>query len=118
MVLCFYLSESLESRDIPLNSDIGIQNGNGNTTREGSGGYGLPTLLDYIKKVEGDLTILSGDEIFSLKKGNKDFQEKINSFFPGTAICFKIKLFDLDKLFEYDKKNKTISTRRISLNDI
>ena len=25
MVLCFYLSESLESRDIPLNSDIGIQ---------------------------------------------------------------------------------------------
>ena len=27
MVLCFYLSESLESRDIFLNSDIGIQNG-------------------------------------------------------------------------------------------
>ena len=27
MVLCFYLSESLESRDIPLNSDIGIQKG-------------------------------------------------------------------------------------------
>ena len=26
MVLYFYLSESLESRDIPLNSDIGIQN--------------------------------------------------------------------------------------------
>ena len=26
MVLCFYLSESLESRDIALNSDIGIQN--------------------------------------------------------------------------------------------
>ena len=26
MVLCFYLSESLESRDISLNSDIGIQN--------------------------------------------------------------------------------------------
>ena len=25
MVLCFYLSESLESRDISLNSDIGIQ---------------------------------------------------------------------------------------------
>ena len=27
MVLCFYLSESLESRDIILNSDIGIQQG-------------------------------------------------------------------------------------------
>ena len=27
MVLCFYLSESLESRDISLNSDIGIQRG-------------------------------------------------------------------------------------------
>ena len=27
MVLCFYLSESLESRDISLNSDIGIQKG-------------------------------------------------------------------------------------------
>ena len=27
MVLCFYLSESLESRDIQLNSDIGIQTG-------------------------------------------------------------------------------------------
>ena len=26
MVLCFYLSESLESRDTSLNSDIGIQN--------------------------------------------------------------------------------------------
>lgn len=90
----------------------------GNTTRKGSGGYGLPTLLDYIKKVEGDLTILSADEIFSLKKGNKDFQDKINGYFPGTAVCFKIKLYDLDKSFSYDKENDTLSTRRISLNDI
>ena len=90
----------------------------GNTTRKGSGGYGLPTLLDYIKKVEGDLTVLSANEIFSLKNGNRDFQDKINGYFPGTAICFKIKLYDLDKSFSYDKKNNTLSTRRINLNDI
>lgn len=90
----------------------------GNTTRKGSGGYGLPTLLEYIKRVEGDLTILSAGEIFSLKNGALVFQNKIDGYFPGTAVCFKIKLYDLDKYFSYDKENEKLCTGRISLNDI
>lgn len=90
----------------------------GNTTREGSGGYGLPTLLDYVKKVEGDLTILSSNELFFLREGKYYSYCKADGKFPGTAICFKIKLYDLDKFLIFDRENNTLSTRRISLNDI
>lgn len=90
----------------------------GNTTRDGSGGYGLPTLLDYVKKAEGDLIILSGNEILYMKNGHENFQDKLLGFFPGTAVCFKIKLYDLNNCFTYDEKNNTLFTKRISLNDI
>jgi hypothetical protein len=35
--------------------------GYGATTRQGSGGYGLPTMLDYVKKINGSLYIISGN---------------------------------------------------------
>lgn len=109
-----YFRKNKISRDCCIEWAIGA----GNTTREGSGGYGLPTLLDYVEKAEGDLIILSGNEILHMKNGHKNFQNKLLGFFPGTAVCFKIKLYDLDNCFIYDEKNKTLFTRRISLNDI
>lgn len=91
---------------------------NGNTTRIGSGGYGLPTLLNYIEEANGSLTILSGNELFSMNSGIVDYNNQIEGLFPGTAICFKIKLYDFEKLFDYNESENIISTRRISLNDL
>ena len=38
----------------------------GNTTKESSGGYGLPMLISYIKAVHGELSIFSGTEHYNL----------------------------------------------------
>lgn len=35
----------------------------GNTTRKGSGGYGLSTLVDYVQKIRGELLIFSGNSM-------------------------------------------------------
>ena len=110
----YFRNKNKISQDCCIEWDIEA----GNTTREGSGGYGLPTLLDYVKKANGDLIILSGNEILRMKNGHNDFQNKLSGFFPGTAVCFKIKLYDLDNCFTYNEKNRTLSTRRISLSDI
>lgn len=43
----------------------------GNTTRIGSGGYGLDTLVKYIESIKGDLIIVSDEVIYSLINGIK-----------------------------------------------
>lgn len=91
---------------------------NGNTTRLGSGGYGLPTLLSYIREANGNLTILSGNELFSMESGIIHYNSQIEGVFPGTAICFKVKLYDFENFFDYNESENIISTRRISLNDL
>ena len=70
MVLCFYLSESLESRDIPLNSDIGIQNG-----------LSVPDsqmLISLSEVLETPVSILLGEDIIESKANDlKVISEKL-----------------------------------------
>lgn len=76
----------------------------GNTTREGSGGYGLPTLVDYIEKINGELLIFSGKSIYALK-GMTDHILNSKGYFFGTSISLKIALFDMSKVISYDKQS-------------
>lgn len=74
----------------------------GNTTRQGSGGYGLSMLIDYIKKVKGVLYIFSDNAYYSLEtNGRECIEEKNNQIFCGTSVTFKIKLFDTDNIITY-----------------
>lgn len=87
----------------------------GNTTRVGSGGYGLPTLIDYVKKVDGELLISSGDVIYALK-GNFDRVLLSNGTFYGTNVSIKIPLFNTHSVISYDKQMEQLIS--INLNDI
>lgn len=83
--------------------------GVGNTTRLGSGGYGLPTLMDYVSNINGELLIFSGDSIYALK-GTVENILKSKGDFYGTSISMKIPLFDTSKAILYDEKsNKIVS---------
>lgn len=71
----------------------------GNTTRRGSGGYGLSTLIDYIKAAKGFLFILSGDAYYSLTpNGREVVSSTYKEMFCGTSVTFKVKLFDMDNI--------------------
>lgn len=86
-----------------------------NTTKELSGGLGLPTLLDSVEKFEGSVHILTGNTYYT-KTGIKDINYKeIDYFFPGTAIMFSFKLFN-NKIYDFDSQEKVI--KKISLSDL
>lgn len=73
----------------------------GNTTREGSGGYGLSTLIDYIKAAKGTLFIFSGNAHYVLNN-NQTFSVGLeDELFCGTSVTFKVKLFDVDNILTY-----------------
>lgn len=83
--------------------------GVGNTTRLGSGGYGLPTLMNYVSNVKGELLIFSGDAIYALK-GTAENILSSKGDFCGTSISMKIPLFDTSKAIMYDEEsNKIVS---------
>lgn len=83
--------------------------GVGNTTRLGSGGYGLPTLMNYVSKIKGELLIFSGDAIYALKGTAENILNSKGDFY-GTSISMKIPLFDTSKAIMYDEEsNKIIS---------
>lgn len=79
----------------------------GHTTRLGSGGYGLPTLIDYVSKINGELLIFSGDAIYALK-GTKEHILNAMGDFYGTSISMKIPLFDTSQAILYDRERKKI----------
>lgn len=79
--------------------------GIGNTTRLGSGGYGLPTLVNYVSKANGELLIFSGNVIFALK-GSKQNILYAKGTLSGTSISMKIPLFDTSRAFLYDEDRK------------
>ena len=79
----------------------------GNTTRLGSGGYGLPTLIDYVCNVAGELLIFSGDSIYALKGTVENILNSKGDFY-GTSISMKIPLFDTSKAIMYDEESKRI----------
>lgn len=83
--------------------------GNGHTTRSGSGGYGLPTLVNYVSKADGELLIFSGTCIYVLKGTNENILEAKGNFI-GTSATMKIPLFDISKAITYnEKRNQLIS---------
>lgn len=83
--------------------------GVGNTTRLGSGGYGLPTLMNYVSNIQGELLIFSGDAIYALKGTAENILNSKGDFY-GTSISMKIPLFDTSKAIVYDKEsNKIVS---------
>lgn len=81
--------------------------GNGHTTRSGSGGYGLPTLVDYVSKADGELLIFSGTCMYALKGTNENILEAKGNFI-GTSASMKIPLFDTSKAIMYDEKRKQL----------
>ena len=86
----------------------------GNTTRAGSGGYGLPTLISYIQETKGTLYIISGDIIYQFENSNAAVQT-VKGFFYGTSITFMVKLYN-DEIMRFDKEHQKIKS--ISLDDI
>ena len=81
----------------------------GTTTREGSGGYGLATLIDYISEAKGELYIFSGDAYYALKD-QKAVVEASMGEFRGTSVTFKVKLFESSNIITYDSTNNKLVT--------
>ena len=82
----------------------------GNTTRSGSGGYGLPTLIDYIKEVHGNLFIFSGNAYYRLENGQEGFLSNSDSIFQGTSVTFKIALLDTENVLKFDPELKRVKS--------
>lgn len=85
---------------------------NGHTTRVGSGGYGLPTLIDYVKEIEGELLIFSDCCMYTLKGINENILYS-NGIFTGTSVSMKIPLYDTTKVLVCDKKNNQVKTIKL-----
>lgn len=79
----------------------------GNTTRLGSGGYGLPTLVDYVRNIQGELLIFSGNTMYALKGESENILNSKGNFF-GTSISMKIPLFDTSRAILYDEESQGI----------
>ena len=88
---------------------------NGHTTREGSGGYGLPTLVKYVKEINGELLIFSDSCMYTLEGAAENILESKGSFI-GTCVSMKIPLYDTTKVLVCDKKSNHI--RSINLDQI
>ena len=88
----------------------------GNTTREGSEGYGLPTLIEYLQKVNGELCIFSGNAYYMLKSDGFQITDMSRGYLSGTNVTFKIKLFNFDKMVFLDPTGESIEA--ISLDQL
>lgn len=88
----------------------------GNTTRNSSGGYGLPTLIDYIKAVDGELFIFSGNAYYCLENGQNKTGEFSNCHFYGTSVTFKVELLKTTNALVFDPVDNCLTS--ISLENI
>ena len=88
----------------------------GNTTRNSSGGYGLPTLIDYIKAVDGELFIFSGNAYYCLENGQNETGEFSNCHFYGTSVTFKVELLKTTNALVFDPVDNCLTS--ISLENI
>lgn len=82
---------------------------NGHTTRVGSGGYGLPTLVDYVKEINGELLIFSDSCMYALKGTIENILDS-KGIFIGTSVSMKIPLYDTTKVLVCDKKSNHITS--------
>jgi hypothetical protein len=87
----------------------------GNTTRDGSGGYGLPTLKDYVTAINGELLIFSDDCIYGLK-GNQENILDSKGMFSGTSVSMKIPLYDSSKIISVGTGENKVES--INLDDL
>lgn len=88
-----------------------------NTTRAGSGGHGLPMLIEYIKAAKADLMICSGESFCMISNGEKESYENLDGgTFCGTSIAFRVKLNDPNLLLYFNKDANKIDS--INLSDI
>lgn len=88
-----------------------------NTTRAGSGGYGLPTLISYLKATKGELYIFSGEAGYVLLESGSEMTEEIKQgSFPGTSVAFKVRLNKNNFIIKCYADDKKVDS--ISLNDI
>jgi anti-sigma regulatory factor (Ser/Thr protein kinase) len=87
--------------------------GYGATTRQGSGGYGLPTMLDYVKKINGSLYIISGNAACLLENNERHIQE-IDGYWQGTNVVFCVPLINLTGGPEYNVLKGKIYTKRLN----
>lgn len=85
----------------------------GKTTRNGSGGYGFPTMIDYIKRIDGELYILSGNGVYDYSEDNVHIH---NGKWPGTIVSFKVRLNNLQ--IDISSNDKLNIIRSVNLNDI
>ncbi|MDD3168591.1 MAG: hypothetical protein PHC91_03885 [Eubacteriales bacterium] len=90
----------------------------GNTTRDGSGGFGLSTFISYLKAVNGEMMIFSGDASCTLQKNKAIEVQQSKGNYPGTSVTFKVKLFDVSKCLLCSEKESKISFKSVSLEDI
>lgn len=87
----------------------------GNTTRKGSGGYGLPTLISYIYNTDGELYIFSGNAYYKLAAGKSNINDA-KGIFSGTSVTFKVKLYDTSRTIQYNtQKEQLVSIRLDSI---
>lgn len=84
----------------------------GNTTRKGSGGYGLPTLISYIYNTDGELYIFSGNAYYKLSEGKSNIEDA-KGIFSGTSVTFKVKLYDTSRTIQYNKQNEELVSIRL-----
>lgn len=87
----------------------------GNTTRQGSGGYGLPTLISYIKSTKGTLFIISGRVNYVLDAGKEKVEYSDGVFF-GTSITFKVKLYNTSQAITINQETEELIS--VSLDSI
>lgn len=87
------------------------------TTRRGSGGHGLPMLINYLKAIKGDLYIFSGDAYYTLINGEIENTKKISDgIFLGTSVAFRVKLSNKVFVFMSDDGDNKVDS--ISLDNI
>lgn len=87
------------------------------TTRQGSGGHGLPMLIDYLIKTKGILYIFSGDAYYAVNKDGEKYCKSIpDGVFLGTSVAFKVKLNNNAFILLCNEDNSKIDS--ITLDDI
>lgn len=107
----------LDNQDMKASDCIAWAIKPANTTRKGSGGYGLPTLIDYLKATNGELYIFSGTACYFLLNTSGEATEEVKGgYFPGTSVAFKVKLNQNSFIIKCYNGNKKVDS--ISLKDI
>jgi len=104
------VSEYMKNKvqDIPVNTlQWAIVAGNSTKSTFAPGGLGFSTLLDFVKFNKGAFTLISGNEIYEIRKDKQRFSE-LKTVFPGTIVTITINLEDKQLYFLSSENNSLI----------